>query len=435
MKIALVVDNPKRDLKGLAILGYDLVKAGHEVYLTPMNLQRFEIPRLMPDLMVTSGYRKTTYKTYKKFKDMGIAIAVLETEGGFMYNEELLKLRIEDQPGSDEVVDLFFCWGEKYKKIVGKYTDINPEKVLVTGNPRFEIKKHWPEKRDKIVFSPNFSFLHNGILDKAFIERFKANNNIDVSFNFEGFDKHYLYFLHIARLVDKKYPGQVIYRPHPFDDLPFLKEQLKGTTIAFDDNFSISETLAESAVCIQNSSTTGFEALLYDVPTIIPREVNSNFRSKEIDEMSYILYKDEDILVHVEKALKKELPIQQKFMDALNSVCKVDTNSSALIVDILNSVDFKNKNQPIVHSDLLPQKKRLKKFVKALLKGKVNFKLLNYSFYDQWFGSFKEFMPKDVNAILREYRDTEIGVNVSKSKGEGKLVSIQLLNEKPELTA
>jgi surface carbohydrate biosynthesis protein len=391
-----------------------------------MNLQRFEIPRLMPDVMVTSGYRKTTYKSYKKFKDMGIAIAVLETEGGFMYNEELLKLRIEDQKGSNNVVDLFFCWGDKYKKIVEKYTDIESSKVFVTGNPRFEIKKHWPEKRDKIVFSPNFSFLHNGILDKAFIERFKTNNNIDVSFNFEGFDKHYLYFLHVAKMVDQKYPGQVIYRPHPFDDMGFLKEQLKGTTIAFDDNFSISETLVNCATCIQNSSTTGFEALLYEIPTIIPREVNSNFRSKEIDEMSYILTSDEAIIDHVEKALQKELPIQQKFLDALNFVCRVDSNSSALIVDILNKHAFENANSPILESDLLPQKKRIKKFLKAISKGNLNFKLLNLSFYDQWKGSFKEFTPKDVNAILIEYRKTDLRVEVTKPKGSEKLMSIHV---------
>lgn len=425
MKIALIVDNPKRDLKGLAILGYDLAKAGHEVYLTPMNLQRFEIPRIMPDVMVTSGYRKTTYKSYKKFKDMGVAIAVLETEGGFMYNEELLKLRIEDHPGSDAVVDLFFCWGEKYKNIVQKYTDIAPEKVFVTGNPRFEIKKNWPAKRDKIVFSPNFSFLHNGKLGTAFIERYKEHNGIDVSFNFEGFEEHYLYFLHVARLVDKKFPGQVIYRPHPFDDLDFLKEQLKGTSIKFDDNFSISETLVECAVCIQNSSTTGFEALLYDVPTIIPREINSNFRSEEIDEMSYILFSDEEILEHVEKALKKELPIRQEFKDVLNYVCKVDENASQQISSILSKYAFKKSRGPVFESDKLPLKKRVKRFAKDILKGKFNPRHLTYSFYDQYKCSFKEFGGNDILQVLKVYRNTDVVVQNNRLRERSESILIQ----------
>jgi surface carbohydrate biosynthesis protein len=426
MRIALIVDNPKRDLKGLGILGYDLAKAGHEVYLTPMNLQQFEIPKLMPDVMLTSGYRKTTYPFYKKFKDMGVGIAVLETEGGFSYNEELLQMRIEDHPGSDDLVDLFFCWGEKYREIVKKYTNINPKKIFVTGNPRFEIKKSWPEKRDKILFSPNFSIIQGNGLDTILINRYLKDINVDVRPNFEGVQEYFQYFLHVAKLVDQKYPGQVIYRPHPFDDLALLKSKLEGTSIAIDENFSISETLVACAVCIQNSSTTGFEALLYEVPTIIPREVKSNFRSKEIDEMSYNLYSDKEILDYIERALNQELTIPQQFFDVVNRVCKIDVNASERITKILSEHHFAHSNQtPQKISDLLPLNKRIRRFVKDLLQGKLKFKHLTYSYYNQYYDSFKAFDAEGVMEIVKSYRQKD--VNISSCISELHIESIKMI--------
>ena len=44
--VALVVDNPKRDLPGIVLLGHELVQRGLKPYLVPMNLQQAEITAL-----------------------------------------------------------------------------------------------------------------------------------------------------------------------------------------------------------------------------------------------------------------------------------------------------------------------------------------------------------------------------------------------------
>ena len=428
MRISLIVDNPKRDLKGLSLLGYELVKLGHQVYLTPMNLLRFEIERIKPDMVVLSGYRRTTYKRVKMFKDMGLQIGILETEGGFMYNEDLLESRIEINPDSDRVIDLFFAWGEKYKQIVLKYTPIREEKIHVLGNPRFEINRV-VNKKEKILFSPNFSFLKKGELEKEFVRRLKDKTGVDVSFNFDGFDKHYSYFLGVVRKVAERYPGRVVYRPHPFDDMKYLREQLQGAEIEFDENLAVSDTLKDCVACIHNSSTTGFEALLYGVPSIIPREVNSNFRSKEIDKMSFILKSDTDLFDHLDRAIENKLEIRDEFMEALNDVCNIKVNSALEIAKVIDENTYHNEWEKIgIQSDLLPSRKRYKRFLKSVLKGKVDLKLLRYSYYDQWYGSYKEYVIEDVEYFLKNYRQTDVGLR--KVKDRNKVASIEMSESK-----
>jgi len=43
MRIALIVDNPLRDLPGLVLVAAHLVNAGATVDLVPMNLQQWEV--------------------------------------------------------------------------------------------------------------------------------------------------------------------------------------------------------------------------------------------------------------------------------------------------------------------------------------------------------------------------------------------------------
>jgi surface carbohydrate biosynthesis protein len=421
MKIALAVDNPKRDLKGLAILGYDLAMRGHQVFLVPMNLQSLELERLMPDWFITSGYRKTTYDTYKYLSDLGIKLAVLETEGGFMYNEDMLFERIETHKGSNDIIDLFFCWGEKYKEVVKRFSNIDEGKVFVTGNPRFELKKTDVLVRDKILFSPNFAFVRNGQPPTGFINACIRMHGIDLNHTFDGIVDYYEYFISVVQLASVRFPGKVVYRPHPFEDMDYLLPKLSGLNVQIDQNFSISETLVEAAVTIQNSSTTGFESVLYGVPTIIPRGVNSNFRAKEIEDMSYILDSDEAILAHIERALKHELLIDPSAREALEYACMTSQNSSQLICDIFSSNEYINSHKlsKAKFSTVISFKNRLKRFLILLKKGKLDFNFWKYNKYSKWRESFKFFDSNKVIEILNEYRDNKIEITDSCSKFYG----------------
>lgn len=50
VRAALIVDNPFRDLVGLALVGARLATAGHEAVLVPMMRQDAELRALAPDV-------------------------------------------------------------------------------------------------------------------------------------------------------------------------------------------------------------------------------------------------------------------------------------------------------------------------------------------------------------------------------------------------
>ena len=83
MKIALIVDNPKRDLVGLVLLSLSLKKFSHDVYLVPSNLRFYEIGKIQPEYVIFPNLRWPNIKLAKFLKDCKVKVGVLETEGAF----------------------------------------------------------------------------------------------------------------------------------------------------------------------------------------------------------------------------------------------------------------------------------------------------------------------------------------------------------------
>ena len=56
-RIALLVDNPYRDLPGLVLVAWRLCQNSATCYLVPMNLQRGELWPLVPDFVLLNHFR------------------------------------------------------------------------------------------------------------------------------------------------------------------------------------------------------------------------------------------------------------------------------------------------------------------------------------------------------------------------------------------
>jgi len=76
MKIALIVDNPKRDLSGMALLAYRLCQMGATCFLVPFNLRDTELWALAPDFVLLNYLRVNNQELAKRMIQAGIKVGV-----------------------------------------------------------------------------------------------------------------------------------------------------------------------------------------------------------------------------------------------------------------------------------------------------------------------------------------------------------------------
>ncbi|MBW1856432.1 MAG: hypothetical protein JRJ00_17540, partial [Deltaproteobacteria bacterium] len=81
LRIALLVDNPYRDLPGLVLVAWRLCQNGATCYLVPVNLRNNEVWSLAPDFILLNHFR-TIYEDFvKNLMEAGILVGILDTEG------------------------------------------------------------------------------------------------------------------------------------------------------------------------------------------------------------------------------------------------------------------------------------------------------------------------------------------------------------------
>src|SRR5258708_1182882 len=80
-RIALIVDNPLRDLSGLCLLAIELSRRGATVMLVPMYLND-EVFSLAPDMVVLNYMTDGVAGLVQAIGNNGMEFGVLDTEGG-----------------------------------------------------------------------------------------------------------------------------------------------------------------------------------------------------------------------------------------------------------------------------------------------------------------------------------------------------------------
>lgn len=84
-RVALIVDNPLRDLPGMVLVALWLCQRGITCYLVPSNLQN-EIWSLVPDFVLLNYLRTVNEDFAHQLAEAGIHFGVLDTEGGVFTN-------------------------------------------------------------------------------------------------------------------------------------------------------------------------------------------------------------------------------------------------------------------------------------------------------------------------------------------------------------
>ena len=265
LRIAIIVDNPRRDLRGLVLLACQFARHGARVYLVPMYQQGYDLPLLAPDLVVVNYARESNRGLLETYRDLGYRVAVLDTEGGVLSETGL------DSPnnwassirsaGYATLVNDYCFWGEEVHRAFVAHSGLSAAALAVTGCPRYDICiEPWAalldySRRDFILVNTNFSAINPAFTRSANMER--------QIFRDQGWDAAYVdalftelqavfpRYLDAIAGIARALPERVIQvRPHPFESDRIYKERFAGLgNVVIDGEGDIFNTI-HGADCI-----------------------------------------------------------------------------------------------------------------------------------------------------------------------------------------
>lgn len=277
MKIGIVVDNPRRDLRGLVLLAYLFSIRGCRVYLIPMYQQGYDIPQLKLDLLIANYVRESNRDLLQDYKKLGIRVAVLDTEGGILsesgQDSPITWATTLRQSGMGRLVDYYCFWGEAVRTAFEIHSGIASENLVVTGCPRYDVcAEPWSavlnySRRNHILFNTNFS-----AINPAYTKSAEDEQRI---FESLGWDKEYVenlfadlrtvfpLYLNNIEAVAKAFPERLVQvRPHPFESNALYDERFKGIpNIVVDAEGDILNAIANADCTVHLNCGSSVDAL------------------------------------------------------------------------------------------------------------------------------------------------------------------------------
>ena len=306
-RIALIVDNPYRDLPGLVLVAWRLCQSGATCFLVPINQRNYEIWRLAPDFVLLSYLRENNEGFTRAVMDAGMQVAVLDSEGSifsltaaeaslpepvlarrsannFSPNFEEYAVTMAKDPALRSQVTSLMAWSPSFAEYASKAGWYRPEQIVVTGTPRIDYyASPWREVARQSSMSdrkyPEPMILFNGgfpLANPAF-QTIEGEVEVMVSVSYERAYVEQLQraqqasmhgFVAAANAVARRFPDTtVIYRPHPFekeDTYKTLLEPLPNLHLVKDG--TVEGWLSRAKAMIHWGSSTAVDASVCGVP-------------------------------------------------------------------------------------------------------------------------------------------------------------------------
>lgn len=244
-RIAIIVDNPRRDLRGLVLLACQFARRGSRVYLVPMYQQGYDLPLLAPDLVVVNYARESNRGLLETYRKLGFRIAVLDTEGGVLSESG------HDSPdnwaaslssnGLARLIDDYCLWGHRVHRAFASRSGLSAEALSVTGCPRYDIcNEPWSAllsypRQGFILVNTNFSAINPGYTrsseteQQIFRDQGWEAGYVDALFT----ELHAVFprYLDAIATIAGALPARTIQvRPHPFENERVYQERFAGVS-------------------------------------------------------------------------------------------------------------------------------------------------------------------------------------------------------------
>lgn len=311
MKIALIVDNPYRDLPGLVLLARGLAARGATCFLIPYNLREQELWSLAPDFALLNFVRAVNESWIDRLANSGITVGILDTEGSIFSPipsdalEDIESAEHIRDKASNTIIDYlitiarnpkvrrkiacYLAWSKDVADFLIHNDLFTPEQIKVTGAPRTDLltPQYRPASKSMSEYASGYKspvVMINASFPMANPAFLTLDQEIELmvkTFHYrreyvEGFAKAQTRGLRgITRLANdlaRTFPeATFIVRPHPFegmaayrftlDELPNLILRKQGTVEGW---------LLRASCLIQLGSSTAVESAVLGVPSFTP---------------------------------------------------------------------------------------------------------------------------------------------------------------------
>jgi surface carbohydrate biosynthesis protein len=278
VRVGLILDNPRRDLRGTLLVAHQLLRRGHEVSVIPMYLQGTDVPLLGLDGILVNFVRSKNLELLRAYKAMGLRVFVLDTEGGNLSldgaNAPAQWGRRLREDGVGEVVDHYFLWGRALHEAFCAESGLPASRLHVTGCPRYDVcHPRWqPLIRSSgapyVLVNTNFPAI-NPVFNKTRQEESRAYVEA-------GWDAAYVeaFFSELAALFERylsvlrelfrdNAQQRFLVRPHPFENEAAYRERLSDLgNVVVDSRGDVFDALGNASCLIHLNCTTAVEACL-----------------------------------------------------------------------------------------------------------------------------------------------------------------------------
>lgn len=273
--IALPIEIKTREFDGKLWLAMNLACSGHKVSLGWRNPMRsYALRHIEPDLFISKAAAKSDsrIKLFQVLNDVGCSIAVLDAEGGIIrskadYFEKRLSKDILDS------VDLLFAWGSEPADAVRENTIFPKEKMIVSGNPRFDLLHSGV--RD--IYTKGATEICDDFGNYALVNTNFAivNHKKDSYIPSSGDLSKYVEFI-IEQFIEAIYRistinnlDTIVVRPHPSEDPDFYRKKFAGMpSVVVEQSGDVRTWIMGAEVVLHNSCTTGIESAMLNTPVL-----------------------------------------------------------------------------------------------------------------------------------------------------------------------
>jgi surface carbohydrate biosynthesis protein len=339
-RVAIVVDNPGRDLPGLVLTARRLCEQGATCLLVPFDLWWRELWQLAPDLVVVNYLRSVNQETVRQAAAAGIGVAILDTEGGVFASVDAYRARATPDPDVFPLVQRFLSWGAELPRELVALGDYRSEQVVVTGQPRLDLYRE-PWRQAARRASPYVDrygaplVLLNGSFSRgnprfASLEEEARNMVARDGYTPEGARAyqaaHVECLTGMARLANRlaaRYPqASFVYRPHPFESLATYRELLEPLdNLHLVQEGPVQGWILRASAVIQSSCSTAIESLMADVPSLSPAWLPQAELFEAIEAVNVRVESEEAMLTAVGQALEGRFeippPVQAAFQEVV----------------------------------------------------------------------------------------------------------------------
>lgn len=304
MRIAFIVDQPQRDLPGIILIATKLSCEGHICYLIPMNIQYGEVFSLMPDVLVVNYLRRANESKIQMYLEAGIQVAVLDTEGGILFDFDAYELGLAQDPKIRQGISCYFCWGPDLFEHAKQRNWFTSEQVFVSGTPRFDFyaepwkdAEFWPIPTE---FANNDPYvLINGTFTLANPRYQSCEKEIEL-LKRQGLSPEFIEYrlnhekkaltgmVELTNKLATQFTNLTfVFRPHPFEESNTYQSLLVNkSNIKLVNDGDIRSWLKHARIVIQRGSTTAIEAVLSGIKVLEPAWIPSWTGNKTIEAVS-----------------------------------------------------------------------------------------------------------------------------------------------------